>query len=176
MSQPVYLPAHMVTVGGALPHICARHGRPGTRQKKVRFVSRPPLWVYLFLVTGFLIPAIIATALRKTLKAPSWSFCDRCLARRRSLLIAMAGVLTVMVISLIIPNDGIVVLGWLVGLIPLIILGIARSWGVIAAAEVTRDGLALRLRKPDEGYVLHLPAVPPPAPVQPWQVGAPRAV
>lgn len=172
MSAPIYLPARMVVTPGGLPDICPRHGRIAVRQRKVTFASRPPLWAYLFLFLGFVPLLIVALVVRKTLTAPNWSFCDECLARRRSRLIAMGVTAAVMALSLLSARLPVVpVLGIGIGIVVLVVLGFSRGWVAIAAADVTRDGQALIVRKPAPGYVNHLP--PPPGGVAPQHGSVP---
>jgi hypothetical protein len=161
MPTPIYLPATMVLTPGALPDLCPRHGRLAARQRMVTFTSRPPLWVYLFLFGGVL-PMLIAYMItRKTLSAPAWSFCDVCLARRRSLLIAIGVSLAAMATSLVSQSGVVIVITWAIGIVTMLVLGSARGWVTLAAADVTRDGQALIVRKPDPGYVHHLPQPTP---------------
>jgi hypothetical protein len=173
MPTPIYLPAGMVLTPGALPDLCPRHGRLAARQRKVTFVSRPPLWVYLFLLGGVLPMLIAYMVVRKTLSPPVWSFCDVCLARRRSLLIAMGVCLVAMATSLVSQSGPFIVITWAIGIVALLVLGAARGWVTIAAADVTRDGQALIVRKPDPGYVHHLPQPAPPGTLAPRPPSAP---
>lgn len=166
MAAPIYLPAHMVVTRGVLPDVCPRHARLAARQRKMTFSSPPPLWVYLFLFLGVLPLLIAYLIVRKTLVAPSWSFCDLCLARRKKLGVTAVGVLAAIVAAGFV-GDSVFGLGLLVGAPTLLVLLSLRSWGVLAAADVTREGHALRLRKPDPDYVDHLPQSPSAGPVVP---------
>jgi hypothetical protein len=170
---PIYLPATMVLTPGALPDLCPRHGRLAARQRMVTFASRPPLWVYLLLCGGVLPMLIAYMVVRKTLSAPVWSFCDVCLGRRRSLLIAMGVCLVVMATSLVSRSGPFIVITWAIGILALLVLGSSRGWVTIAAADVTRDGQALIVRKPDPGYVHQLPQPNSPRPLAPGHQSAP---
>jgi hypothetical protein len=75
---------------GQLPTQCARHEAPATRRSKRDFYTRTPSWVYLTILIGILVAAIIAMAIRTRVKA-NLPACDRCVAERRKfVLIAWA--------------------------------------------------------------------------------------
>ena len=74
----VAVPAPLVAAGAGLPRVCARHGEPATRHRRVLFRSATPWWVYLLLPLGLLPFAIVAVVLQKQVKAPAWPLCPRC--------------------------------------------------------------------------------------------------
>jgi hypothetical protein len=73
--------------------VCSRHGNPGVRTQRTRFVSRPPGWAYLLLLVGALPFIIVALVLRKTADVRGWPICNDCRARRRTMLLAGFGTL-----------------------------------------------------------------------------------
>jgi hypothetical protein len=166
MAVPIYLPAHMVLTPGILPDLCARHARLAARQRKMTFSSRPPRWIYIFALLGVVPLLIAALVVRKTLVAPSWSFCDECLARRRKLGFSALGVIAVVAATGFV-DDTLFAVGLAIGCLVVPVLFGLRSWSALAAADVTREGQALRLRKPGPGYVDHLPPPPPSGPIAP---------
>jgi hypothetical protein len=89
----VAMPAPLVAAGAGLPRVCARHGEPATRHRRVVFRSATPWWAYLLLPFGLLPYAIVAMVVQKQVKAPAWPFCGRCgrLTARR-IVAGMAGV------------------------------------------------------------------------------------
>src|SRR6185436_15165607 len=85
-----HIPSHWVAVGYGVPEVCTRHGQPAVERKKVTVVSRPPGWSYALLLARAIPFAIVATAVRKTVKAPVWPFCPECKRiRTRNLLIGL---------------------------------------------------------------------------------------
>jgi hypothetical protein len=84
---------------GWLPQICPRHGTPATGSRKQKF-TKTPLWVWLFLVTGLLIPVILAAILTKTEqgKMPTCRQCDADRTQVRVLRV-VSGVVTVALLA-----------------------------------------------------------------------------
>jgi hypothetical protein len=83
-----------------LPPVCARHEAPATRQSKRDFYTRTPSWVYLTLLIGILVAAIIAMALRTTVKG-QLPACERCVSERRKF-VATAWASWVLAIALLV--------------------------------------------------------------------------
>jgi hypothetical protein len=70
---------------GAAPPVCARHGAPGSAQKRTTFVSQPPGWSYVLLLVGVVAFFIVTLVIRKTAVAPAWPYCDHVLDREARL-------------------------------------------------------------------------------------------
>lgn len=158
MPDPVYLPAAMVVTPGALPPICQRHLRPAIAHKSITFYSRPPWWVYLFLPFGPVLVVLLDASIRKSLTSPTWAVCQGCRERRRTLLLRAVGALLIPVLVTIVGAPDVVwVVGCCVGVIAVAINLLGRQYVHLAAAEVTRDASALKLRKPSPDYVHALP-------------------
>jgi uncharacterized Tic20 family protein len=75
---------------GTLPPCCARHGGPATRQGKRRFDTKTPIWVYLLLVFGVLIAAVVMLAMRKSVQGVV-AECDQCARERRQFKLTVLG-------------------------------------------------------------------------------------
>jgi hypothetical protein len=165
VTKPLYLPAQMAVSGAALPDLCQRHGQPAFKRVKARFVSPLPAWTYLLLLAGFLPFVIVAEVTRKRIDALAWPVCLSCQqVRRRNL--AVAGGLAVAMLGALFLGSAVVVLVAETALFVGLVIVLSRlQWNVIAAADVTGDGIALRLRQPFSGYERALP--PPPTPGQP---------
>jgi hypothetical protein len=165
VTSPLFLPAQMAASGAALPDLCQRHGRPAVKRVKARFVSPLPVWTYLLLLAGFLPFVIVAEVTRKRIDSLAWPVCASCLqVRRRNL--AVAGVLAVAMFGALFLGSAVAVLVVEAALFVGLVVVLSRlQWNVIAAADVTRDGIALRLRQPFSGYERALP--PPPTSGQP---------
>jgi hypothetical protein len=68
---------------GTLPRRCARHDSLATHHSKRAFYTRTPGWVYPIALAGLLLAAIIASAIRETVKGVLPG-CPRCRADRRT--------------------------------------------------------------------------------------------
>jgi hypothetical protein len=153
----VGIPTPLVSGGGGLPPLCARHGEPATQQRWVLFRSHPPRWTYLLILCGLLPFAIAAGALQKRVKAPAWPFCPRCVRLRTGRLLTGAAtvgvaVVAVGVLAAITPEGSAygppILLTFLVLL--LVGLGLAATAGrnTIASGYVAQDGNTLCIRRP----------------------------
>jgi hypothetical protein len=145
-----YLPATALAAG-VVPPRCTRHGKPAVDGLKTTHHSRLPGWVYLTILAGLLIFAVVAVAVRKSVVSRSWPFCGECLATRRRNLVLMA-----ISLGLIVPvfwalanssitdsgNLGIVLLVALL-VLPVVALAFGgwASTAHLAGCEVTEDGL-----------------------------------
>ena len=151
-----HIPAAWVAAGRGVPDLCGRHGEPAVEHRKVSMFSRPPAWSYVLILGGVLLFVIVALALRKTVVAPRWPFCTRCLdlrsRRRKTGLALLGGALAVLVASFATAiattnaNVGATVLGignllFLAGLIAGLVVLTQSAWRAVAAAVVSGDGL-----------------------------------
>jgi hypothetical protein len=168
----VDLPARAVTAG-AVPEVCARHGHPATRRRKTVFRSYTPKWAYLLILFGVLPFAIVAAALQKRVKAPSWPFCADCgrLRTRRLLIgiglvvLAVAGVVALS--ALMPPNDssaGPMVLVFVLLLIAGLGVASTAGSGPIASGYVSNDGTTVHVRRAHQRFAEQVAALLP-APV-----------
>lgn len=169
------LPARAVTAG-AVPEVCARHGQPAARRRKTVFRSHTPRWVYILLLFGVLPFAIVAAALQKRVKAPTWPFCADCgrLRTRRLLigigLVVLAVAAVVAVSALMPPNDssaGPIVLVFVLLLIAGLGIASTASSAPIASGYVSNDGNTVHVRRAHQRFAEQVAAllpgpVPPP--------------
>ncbi len=183
----VYLPAAMVKTGEGVPSLCARHGEPAVRRRIVNFESRPPDWAYLLLLVGVVPFFLVIHILRKTMIATGWPICARCRSGARWLRLGALGLLLT---AVGIGSVGVAIYnrypGFRSGVIDGCLLSLAACVFVfrqaapsrITRAEVTPDGLALRVRHAAPAFAAALPAAPslvgPPAPPPSWAAGPPR--
>ncbi|SCG43521.1 hypothetical protein [Micromonospora inositola] len=163
----VDLPAPAVAAGAAT-EVCARHGQPAARQKKVVFRSYTPKWAYLLILVGVLPFAIVAAALQKRVKAPSWPFCQDCgkLRTRRFLigvgLVALAVVGAVVVPALLSANDptaGPIVLVFVLMVIAGLGVASTAAYGPIASGYVSNDGNTVHIRRAHERFAEQAAAI-----------------
>jgi hypothetical protein len=148
----VDLPAHWVQ-SGLLGPLCARHGVPSDRAIKRKFATATPTWVYLLLVTGLLLPAIIQAVLRKTLQG-NIPGCQRCPGERRRALAAGWGMFALVAVLLVLSlasSSGalfalscVALLGALVGVI---FVQRQRVVGILS-----RDGQSVTLKGVDQRF------------------------
>ncbi|WP_200209543.1 hypothetical protein [Micromonospora coerulea] len=178
----VDLPAPAVAAGAAT-QVCVRHGQPATRQKKVIFRSYTPKWAYLLILIGVLPFAIVAAALQKRVKAPSWPFCQDCgrLRTRRFLigvgLLALAIVGAVAASVLLPANDstgGPIVLVFVLMVIAGLGVASTAAYGPIASGYVSNDGNTVHIRRAHERFAEQAAAIRAGAP-QPYQPYPPTA-
>jgi hypothetical protein len=151
----VDLPAQAV-IAGAVPEVCARHGQPATRRRRTVFRSHTPKWTYLLLLFGVLPFAIVAFALQRQVKAPSWPFCPDCgrLRTRRVLLgiglvlLAVAGVIA---FAALLPPENSYAGTIMVVFVVLLIAGLGTastaSSASIASGYVSNDGDTVHVRR-----------------------------
>ena len=167
----VDLPAAAVAAG-AVPQVCARHGEPATRQKKVVFRSYTPKWAYLLILFGLLPFAIVAAVLQKRVKAPSWPFCTECgkLRTRRLLigigLVALAIVAAIALSAVFSANDSVagpVVLVFVLMIIAGLGVASTAASGPIASGHVSSDGHTLHIRRAHERFAEQARAIQPAA-------------
>jgi hypothetical protein len=149
--NPAQIPSSWVAAGYGVPDVCSRHGQPAVERKKVTIISRPPAWSYFLILAGVIIFAIVAMAIRKTVKAPAWPFCEQCRRLRSRLLGIGFGILALAVLgfvgSTVLASSedtaGVGVLGVLLAFLALvasmIVLGRSTAQS-IANAQVTQDG------------------------------------
>ena len=173
----VDIPAPAVT-GGAVPEVCARHGRPAARRRKTVFRSHTPRWVYLLLLFGVLPFAIVAVALQKRVKAPTWPFCADCgrMRTRRLLigigLVVLAVAAVVAVSALLPPNDssaGSIVLVFVLVLIAGLGVASTASSAPIASGYVSNDGNTVHLRRAHQRFAEQVAALLAGSVPQPYQ-------
>lgn len=160
MTIQFHVPAYMATLSQALPPCCARHGAPAAEWQTVVFESRPPLWVYLTLVFGFLPTLVILISMRRQLRAPYWPFCPQCLHLRRQRK-RLAYVVSAAWFAACVVAGG--VAAWadleVVGVVTLLcatfgtpLLGAAffssAGWSSIADGFASRDGMSLVFPRP----------------------------
>ena len=147
------LPAVAVAAGAA-PDRCCRHGQRAAATRRTTFQSRLPWWVYLTIIPGLLVFIVVATVVRKTVKAQAWPYCRTCLAQRRrdlgwmwvSIALVVPGMLAVGWVGGQLSTD----LGWLetallvvvvAGLpITAVVFGVRGSLERISEARVSADG------------------------------------
>lgn len=73
-----------VDVGAGLaPERCVAHHRTGA-PTSVQFISRTPVWVWVTIVLGLIVPLLIALVIRKTVTSPAWPACELCVSERRA--------------------------------------------------------------------------------------------
>jgi hypothetical protein len=149
--QPIQIPAGWVAAGQGMPNVCARHGRPAVERARIRLISKPPSWTYGLVFLGGIVFAIVTMALRKTVWAPAWPFCDQCRAKRTQMMAIGLGIVTLGVLSLAgtialisaNPDNPAIGLGLLASILVLLaaLVVLARSKRVfLAGANVSEDG------------------------------------
>ena len=180
VAGPVFLPIGLVAAPTAVPGCCVRHGDPAVVRKRVTFISRPPLWVYLTLVTGFLITLIIVLVLRKQALAPAWPFCERCRRERSTRFLTGWGILLgyftlfALVVRFVeLDPDGMSTIVMLLGIVVSILLALVLisrgTWTALAGGVVRPDGNSVLFRTPAPAFVAALPPPPGAAPHDPPQ-------
>src|SRR2546430_7500914 len=97
----VQIPAQWVSAGQGVPDLCVKHGLPSTQRRRLRLISKPPGWALPLIVFGAIIYVIIVTAVRKTVIAPAWPFCDECKRQRSRFLLIGLGLLILSVVGFI---------------------------------------------------------------------------
>jgi hypothetical protein len=149
----VAIPAPLVAAGAGLPRVCARHGEPATRHRRVLFRSATPWWVYLLLPLGLLPFAIVAVVLQKQVKTPQWPFCPRCgrLRGRRAVAglgFCMLAVAAVVALAGVVPAE--YAIAAVLVFVALLVAGIGLvaqagpAW--IARGTTARDGATVEFR------------------------------
>jgi hypothetical protein len=110
VSVEVRVPAHFVSSGWGTPTVCVKHGEAAVERKNVRFISPPPGWSYVLVLAGVVVAVIVMLAIRKTVEAKDWPFCEHCRQDRRKGLIIGLGIVAAGVAGLVpafsIPGDG----------------------------------------------------------------------
>jgi hypothetical protein len=148
----VAIPAPLVAAGAGLPRVCARHGEPATRHRRVLFRSATPWWVYLLLPLGLLPFAIVAVVLQKQVKAPAWPLCPRCGRLRGRRAVAGVGcllaVVAVVALAGVVPSEYAVVA--VLVFLTLLVLGLVliaqAGWAWIAGGTTARDGATVEFQ------------------------------
>ena len=172
----VEIPAQRVSAGHGVPGICARHGLRATERHRLRLASRPPVWtillalpgiafaifyplqlvsrptgwMVLLVLVGLAFYPIVVLALRKTVIAPAWPFCDECRADRAAVrtigsVVLGAGVVG-FVVSVIAAGPLDLGLGWWGMFLSIfVLLGALVTFTrtrlpVVARAQVSADG------------------------------------
>jgi hypothetical protein len=152
----VDIPAQLVVSGQGMPRVCARHGEPADRHRRVLFRSKPPSWTYLLIILGVILFAIVATVLQKRVKAPAWPFCSGCAALRTRRLLVGVGLMVLAVLAVVVlagtlpPGSTygpLVVLAFVVLLLVGLFFIAQSGWAAIASAVTSRDGAAVEVRR-----------------------------
>ncbi|MEV8514859.1 hypothetical protein [Dactylosporangium sp. NPDC051484] len=170
----VTVPAGQVAAG-QLPQICPRHGEAPIEMKKLRLISKPPSWAPLLIILGGIVYVIVVSALRKTVQAPAWPWCEQCKAKRSRNLGIGLGVLALglllLVIGAAIGSDSgamLLLVGLFVALAGLIV-ALRANPQVITGAFVSRDGQFVEIAEADQRFVQALQhAARPAVPQQPY--------
>lgn len=176
MTTQFHVPASMAVIPQMLPPCCARHGAPAAVWKPVTFESRPPSWVYLTLILGWLPPLIILMAMRRQVRVPAWPFCPQCIHRHRQrLLLALALSATCLgasIVALVIAAGSdyevVAVVGFLSAILGTPLIGLAvgssASWRSIADGFASRDGMLIVFPRLSRVFVsgLHMHQIPIP--------------
>lgn len=159
MSVEVRIPAHFVSSGWGTPTVCAKHGEAAVERKKVRFISPPPGWSYVLVLAGVIVFLIVVLALRKTVEARDWPFCEHCRQDRKKgliigLSIAAAGVVGLVVAFSIPGDEGAIIallsiLALLAGYIVSLRVG---SRVMLAGGRVIDGGQTVQIRKAHEAF------------------------
>ncbi|PZS26487.1 MAG: hypothetical protein DLM59_18160 [Pseudonocardiales bacterium] len=183
MINDLYLPGGMVTTGDGVPGVCARHGEPALRRQTADFQSRPPEWSYALLLIAVLPFVVVTYLLRKSMMATGWPFCARCRARARWLRLVALGLLVAGIgigyAGIRYPGHGsLSTWGCILSFAGFVVALMHAGPSRIARAEVTQDGLALRLRNAAPAFRAALPPAPlavgSPAPPPSWAAGPAR--
>lgn len=168
MDMQFHVPAQVAVLPQALPLCCARHGAPAAEWKPVMFESRPPLWVYLTLVFGFLPTLIILVSMRRQIHAPYWPFCAQCLdlhrLRGRRAYIASGAWLGACILAFGIgagfASDATLLVAFLCAAFgtPLVAAAVASQagWSSIADGVAARDGRTVVFPRPAPLFVTAL--------------------
>jgi hypothetical protein len=154
-----------------MPNVCARHGRPAVERARIRLISKPPSWTYGLAFLGGIVFAIVTMALRKTVWAPAWPFCDQCRAKRSQLMAIGLGIVALGVLCLAgtialisaNPNSPALGLGLLASILVLFaaLIVLARSKRVfLAGANVSQDGQWVIVRA-EYRFVQAAASIPP---------------
>jgi hypothetical protein len=141
--------------GGWSPGVCSRHGEPAEIRGRTRFVSKAPGWAIPFILLGGIVYVIIVSAVRKTVQAPNWPFCDACKGlRTRRLLIGLGLLLGSLVLFLVggslanddpeAPTGALMLLGGGVAVIAGLIVALLSGRTAIARGVVSQDGAWLQ--------------------------------
>ena len=152
----ITIPAPLIVQGQYLPTVCARHGEPADRHKRVVFRSRIPGWTYVLLLIAVIVFIIVALAVQKRVQAPAWPFCPKCASRRRRGLLIGFVLLVLGIVGLFLgasaPADASWA-GWVAFASAVIasagLIFVARSnWAMAASGIATRDGTAVDVLRP----------------------------
>jgi len=165
----IYLPTPMLMSGQGIPARCVLHGEPANATRKVRFLSKPPLWIYLLLLLSIGIAIIVMLVIRKRVTAPRWPFCARCLVRRRNCLVAMWACLAATPLCFVGANlssdatgpsaTWLLLVGVLVLPLAALMLGQYSRWNVLAAGICDSTATSVHFRKPADAFVADLNAL-----------------
>jgi hypothetical protein len=145
----VQIPAQWVSAGHGVPDLCVKHGLPPTQRRKLRLISKPPGWALPLVVFGAIIYLIVVMAVRKTVVAPAWPFCDECKQQRSRSLLIGGGLLVLSVVvfigsaGVIDSNSGVGGLGMMLSFVLFlvaVILMARANWVNTSRAIVSRDG------------------------------------
>ncbi|GAB3828479.1 hypothetical protein ACFPIJ_51515 [Dactylosporangium cerinum] len=157
----IRIPASRVAAG-ALPQVCAKHGHAAIETKAVKIISKPPVWAAPLIIVGALPYLIVVMALRKTVKAPAWPWCEECASERKTRfsvgfgLLALGLLLFVGAFALNNDTSGLL---FAVGLLALLIgLIFALRGGVlpITGAFTSKDGQFVEVPKGSEHFAMVL--------------------
>ncbi|MEV6930241.1 hypothetical protein AB0M46_37965 [Dactylosporangium sp. NPDC051485] len=154
----IRIPAGQVAAGH-LPPVCPRHGEHALEMKKLRLISKPPSWAAVLILLGGIVYLIVVMALRKTVHAAAWPWCEQCkAARSRNLGIGLGvlglGLLLIVVgIATIDGSAG--PLLFLVGLVALVVGIVFAARGgaqAVSGAFVSQDGNFVEIAKDDPRF------------------------
>jgi hypothetical protein len=157
----IRIPASRVAAG-ALPQVCAKHGHAAIATKSVKILSKPPVWAAPLIILGALPYLIVVLALRKTVKAPAWPWCEECASERKTRLGVGFGVLALgllLFVGAVALNNDISGLLAVVGAIALLVgLIIALRGGVlpITGAFASKDGQFVEVPKGSDHFAMVL--------------------
>ncbi|WP_433048769.1 hypothetical protein [Dactylosporangium sp. CS-033363] len=153
------LPAGQVAAGH-LPHVCPRHGEPAVEMRPMKFISKPPSWAPILILAAVIVYVIVVTAMRKTVQAAAWPWCEQCKASRSKLMGIGWGTLGVGVLLLIagfatINGDlgPVLVLVGIFGLLVGLIVASRAGHQMVARAFVSQDGQFVEVAKPDPRFM-----------------------
>jgi hypothetical protein len=154
----IQIASSQVTAVRDLPQVCARHGRPATSAKSLRFSSRPRPWTYALIPLGLLFFLIAVRVMREDVWAPKWPWCHRCGAVRVTRLLAGLTLSAVAVAALPSFADqrgtpATVITAALVLALTLGIVILTRSFAsTVAGAHVSRDSQWVRVPRAHERF------------------------
>ncbi len=160
-ADDVWLPWQMVELGH-LPQVCVRHGKPAVGVQATSVFSRTPLWVIPLAIFSLLIGAVIALALRVTVRG-HWPVCPECEAFQHRQRMGMWACFAASGIALMLALG--FVSGWLLlFVLPLAIAALAfrdraaPRW--LTNADVDRQTRAVHVKRPSKAFVYALTTGP----------------